>query len=124
MKAQWIAVGSLLVASFAGGATVQAATPAAPRVVQVCGAVAPHTARCLADVVAHPIAHSSSAIAGYLAAQLEAAYYLPTSRGAGQTIAVVDAYNDPTAESDLATYRKRQWPASVHDRERLLSQAE
>src|ERR1019366_8699503 len=72
----------------------------------VCGVAAPGTAECLADVLSNrPIASSNGTIAGYVAAQLEAAYKLPMSRGAGQAIAVVDAYDDPTAESDLATYR-------------------
>jgi subtilase family serine protease len=42
----------------------------------------------------------------YAPANLQAAYNLPSStNGAGQTVAVVDAYDDPTAESDLAAYR-------------------
>ncbi len=36
------------------------------------------------------------------------AYNLPSStNGTGQTVAVVDAHNDPTAESDLAIYRAK-----------------
>ena len=35
---------------------------------------------------------------------LHAAYGLPASAPAPQTIAIVDAYDDPTAEADLATY--------------------
>jgi subtilase family serine protease len=106
MKTQWIAVGSLLVASFAGGATARAASFVAPSVTHVCGDAAPGSARCLADVVSQsPIARSTTTISGYVASQLEAAYKLPVSRGAGQTIAVVDAFDDPTAEADLATYR-------------------
>jgi hypothetical protein len=31
--------------------------------------------------------------------------YLSQTQGAGDTVAIVDAYDDPTAESDLATYR-------------------
>ena len=42
---------------------------------------------------------------GYGPADLDSAYNLPASRGTGQTVAIVDAYNDPTAESDLAAYR-------------------
>ncbi len=43
---------------------------------------------------------------GYGPASLQAAYHLPASMaGAGQTIAIVDAYDLPTAEADLATYR-------------------
>jgi hypothetical protein len=35
---------------------------------------------------------------------LHSAYQLPTAAVGAQTIALVDAYNDPTAESDLAAY--------------------
>ena len=43
---------------------------------------------------------------GYGPAQLQSAYKLPSSTaGAGQTVAVVDAFNDPNAASDLAAYR-------------------
>jgi PQQ-like domain len=38
--------------------------------------------------------------------QLEGAYELPsTVAGAGRTVAIVDAFDDPNAETDLATYR-------------------
>ncbi|MFD5543478.1 putative Ig domain-containing protein [Streptomyces sp. NPDC127079] len=36
---------------------------------------------------------------------LHSAYNLPSTGGSGLTVAVVDAYNDPNAASDLATYR-------------------
>ena len=42
---------------------------------------------------------------GYGPSTLVAAYKLDPSKGSGQTVAVVDAYDDPNAESDLATYR-------------------
>jgi hypothetical protein len=43
---------------------------------------------------------------GYGPSSLQSAYALPSSvAGSGQTVAVVDAYNDPDAASDLATYR-------------------
>lgn len=39
-------------------------------------------------------------------ADLQSAYALPSATaGSGQTVAIVDAFNDPNAESDLATYR-------------------
>ena len=39
--------------------------------------------------------------------QLQQAYGLPsTTAGKGQTVGIVDAYDDPTAESDMAAYRK------------------
>ena len=47
--------------------------------------------------VAHP---------GYTPCDLQSAYNLPSaSAGSGETVAVVDAYDDPNAESDLAVYR-------------------
>jgi subtilase family serine protease len=36
---------------------------------------------------------------------LRSAYNLPSSGGAGQTVAIVDAFDDPNEEADLATYR-------------------
>jgi hypothetical protein len=43
---------------------------------------------------------------GYGPSSLQSAYALPSSTaGSGQTVAIVDAYDDPNAESDLAAYR-------------------
>ncbi|WSS24512.1 carboxypeptidase regulatory-like domain-containing protein [Streptomyces sp. NBC_01190] len=42
---------------------------------------------------------------GYGPADLQSAYSLPTDGGAGQTVAIVDAYDDPNAEADLGVYR-------------------
>jgi subtilase family serine protease len=42
---------------------------------------------------------------GYGPSQLQSAYKLSTSGGSGATVAIVDAYNDPNAASDLAAYR-------------------
>lgn len=43
---------------------------------------------------------------GFSAQDLESAYRLPsTTEGAGETVAVVDAYNDPNAQTDLNVYR-------------------
>jgi hypothetical protein len=41
---------------------------------------------------------------GYTPEQLHSAYELPEEAPPSQTIALVDAYNDPTAAEDLATY--------------------
>jgi len=43
--------------------------------------------------------------AGYGPSALQRAYNLPSTRGSGRVVAIVDAYNDPNAESDLARYR-------------------
>ncbi|WP_233097920.1 S53 family peptidase [Dictyobacter vulcani] len=52
-----------------------------------------------------PNAQAPGASAPYSPANLAAAYKLPTSANVAQTVAIVDAYDDPNAESDLATYR-------------------
>ena len=44
--------------------------------------------------------------AGYGPADIQSAYKLGGKTG-GKTVAIVDAYDDPTAASDLATYRKQ-----------------
>ena len=54
-----------------------------------------------------PAATTTAPAAGYTPSQLEAAYALPVSSGGGQVIAVVDAYDTPAAESDLAAYRSQ-----------------
>ncbi|MFJ9814369.1 putative Ig domain-containing protein [Streptomyces sp. NPDC101151] len=48
---------------------------------------------------------AAAAPSGLSPANLHSAYNLPSTGGSGLTVAVVDAYNDPNAESDLATYR-------------------
>src|SRR5436305_10128989 len=53
------------------------------------------------------IRHSTTPI-GYTPQDLHDAYTLPPApAGAGMTVAVVDAYDDPQAEHDLATYRSQ-----------------
>jgi hypothetical protein len=47
---------------------------------------------------------ASSAPKGLSPGEIRSAYGFPESGGAGQTIAIVDAYDDPTAESDLNTF--------------------
>ena len=54
--------------------------------------------------VAHPDAIPAGV--GYGPANLQSAYSLPSSTaGSGQTVAIVDAFNDPNAASDMAAYR-------------------
>jgi subtilase family serine protease len=75
----------------------------------VCGPAADGVARCNALVVTDsngaPLATSTPS--GYGPADLKSAYKLPATGGAGQTIGIVDAYNDPNAESDLNVYRSQ-----------------
>ena len=50
----------------------------------------------------------ASTVSGYVPSDLQSAYALPSSTaGSGQTVAIVDAYNDPNAESDLGVYRSQ-----------------
>jgi hypothetical protein len=44
---------------------------------------------------------------GYTPADLLSAYVLPSTGGSGKTVAIVDAQDDPNAESDLAVYRSQ-----------------
>ena len=49
--------------------------------------------------------HPNVTPSGYGPSSLYSAYNLPSGGGAGQTVAIVDAYNDPNAASDMAAYR-------------------
>jgi subtilase family serine protease len=53
-----------------------------------------------------PAAKSKALPRGFARTDLVAAYQLPATGGSGRTVAVVDAHDDPTAEADLAVYRK------------------
>ncbi|MGI5508091.1 carboxypeptidase regulatory-like domain-containing protein [Streptomyces sp. CA-106131] len=68
-------------------------------------------ARCFAqrrtDVVSRKGFQALAAVSGYGPADLASAYGLPANGGAGQTVAVVDAQDDPNAEADLAIYRSQ-----------------
>src|SRR5206468_10013468 len=76
----------------------------------VCGAATERHARCHADVVTdsqgNPLV--TPAPAGFGALDLQSAYGVAgATGGAGQTIAIVDAYDAPTAEADLGVYRSQ-----------------
>jgi len=50
---------------------------------------------------------SATAPSGYGPSNLRSAYDLPADGGEGATIAIVDAYDDPNAATDLAVYRQQ-----------------
>ncbi|MEU6852658.1 carboxypeptidase regulatory-like domain-containing protein [Actinacidiphila alni] len=92
-------------------ATTSSAAPSSrPDVVRQCSDAKPGQFRCFAlrrtDVTARkgiqPLATTPD---GFGAGDLQSAYNLPADGGAGQTVAIVDAYDDPNAEADLAVYR-------------------
>jgi subtilase family serine protease len=123
------------IALIAGGvlaatpAAILAATPAAASVathaaspaasanwVYSCGkSFTPGKKHCLVikNTAAHPTAQTVLPDAipsgdGYGPSQLQSAYDLTAASaadGSGTTVAIIDAYNDPTAASDLAAYR-------------------
>ena len=77
---------------------------------QVCGKVAPGYERCFAwirtDIRGK---QNDSTPSGYGPSDLQTAYALTPysqSNGSGETVAIVDAYHDPDAATDLATYRQ------------------
>jgi subtilase family serine protease len=90
-----------LAAIFGGASSARAARSVSIR--PVCGAVPIGHARCFSLVKGNATASSPS---GYGPADLQSAYALPSATaGSGQTVAIVDAFDDPTAEQDLAQYR-------------------
>jgi hypothetical protein len=111
----------------AGAAESVAPLPSSDYSVEgVCSAPAPGHAACMALQLVpttpearahtHPLgvtrsqAHSLTALTpaqngyGLSPQDLHGAYQLPTTAGSSQTIALVDAYNDPSAEEDLKAY--------------------
>jgi len=83
--------------------------PPLPSAVPVCpGPAAPGTTRCHSHVRIDPQGKPfvTTTPAGYRPIDLQSAYSLPSNTaGVGQTVAIVDAFNNPNAESDLAVYR-------------------
>ena len=64
--------------------------------------------------------HPNLVPSGYGPSDLLSAYKLPANGGAGMTIAIVDAQDDPNAASDMATYRAQYGLPGL--RHRLLHQ--
>lgn len=76
---------------------------------RACGNPAPRHASCFAEIlngVASGTATPNASLPGYTPQDIRSAYALP-SGGAGVTVAVVDAFDLPSAESDLGIYRQR-----------------
>ncbi|HEY3873005.1 MAG TPA: S53 family peptidase [Actinocrinis sp.] len=117
------AAAALAGAPGASAASINPHTPAATHSdvrPAACAQAAPGFAHCFAEVrtdvdggkgVRGPHAHAARGTlaaalpTGYGPAQLHAAYNLPTTGGANQTVGIIDAGDDPSAEADLAVYR-------------------
>jgi hypothetical protein len=104
-------------ASLAGAALTAASASAAPSATgaahaskRVCAApTAPGVAGCHARVVVDAngkplVTPAATTPSGYWPVDLVSAYHVPSSTTT-RTIAIVDAFHDPTAATDLATYR-------------------
>jgi subtilase family serine protease len=93
---------ALLLAAGAGAANghanYQAVCPAAEFGAAHCHALV------VTDANGNPTASSTPPAGAYGPAQFHTGYNLPTTAASAQTIGIVDAYNDPNVESDLATY--------------------
>lgn len=74
---------------------------------QACAYDGPGTAMCFALVRTDiaPQMNPAASEPGLHPADFKAAYKLPTTKGAGQIVAIVDAYDNPNVASDLNTYR-------------------
>ncbi|MFL6110849.1 MAG: hypothetical protein ACJ786_05800 [Catenulispora sp.] len=107
-----LTVGAATAITSAAQATSTAAASSHPTAVHICDqSVSPGYAACLAlkrtdagAVTPHAVTPDALP-SGLGRPDLTSAYALPSSGGSGQTVAIVDAYDDPNAESDLATYR-------------------
>ena len=86
-----------------------ASPPGAHGSARTCPATSAGHAACLARVVIDSTGKPlvTSGPSGYGTADIRGAYGLASASGAGRTVAIVDAYDDPTAESDLAVYRSQ-----------------
>ena len=97
---------------FAVACTLGIAVTAGPASAQqrhfrhVCSDAPPGYAACAALVMTdqNGVALVSGSPSGYGPADIQSAYSLPNT-GSGQTVYIVDAYDDLNAESDLAAYR-------------------
>ncbi|GAB1340255.1 hypothetical protein ACE1SV_68450 [Streptomyces sp. E-15] len=89
----------------------RSAAPSAPGHTEpLCGPPKPHEFTCFGlrrtDVPARQgLRGADDAPQGYGPVDLRGAYGLPANGGEGATIAVVDAFDNPNAEADLAVYR-------------------
>jgi subtilase family serine protease len=108
-----IAAATAPMAAAGSNPTAPVAPAAAPPTQQVCAPAAPGYASCLSllrtDIAARTkalITALATTPSGYGPADLQSAYALPgSSAGTGRTVAIVDAYDQPNAASDLAAYR-------------------
>ncbi|GGJ64696.1 carboxypeptidase regulatory-like domain-containing protein [Streptomyces brasiliensis] len=95
----------------ATAAAPQGSSDAVPDLAPVCGTPAKGHAACFAMRAKNePTSlrlNAAEVPAGLGPQDIQSAYNLPPDGGAGQTIAIVDAYDNPNTEADLAVYRSQ-----------------
>lgn len=106
------ATAGVALAGMAYASPAPATTTATPHAVRACAQAPVGYAACLAwlrtDLAAQPAARPNATPSGYGPSDLRSAYNLATAsanNGAGVTIGIVDAYDDPTAFNDVNLYR-------------------
>jgi hypothetical protein len=120
-RASWLTCLAILAAALLGCGLPQAApaaevkysaTPLRTEPWTPCPPATANNAECEVIVAPRPSTaagipeyEGSGELGGLDPKDLRSAYKLPEKGGSTQTIAIVDAYNDPNAESDLAVYR-------------------
>jgi subtilase family serine protease len=102
---------SLLAVTSLGGAAQAATAASASHTLRSCATAKAGFVSCYAIVRTDRAMSRADAARpgvtpqGYGPTSIQSAYKLTGLSGAGRTVAIVDAYNDPTAEADLAVYR-------------------
>ncbi|SDY05605.1 hypothetical protein SAMN05421504_104363 [Amycolatopsis xylanica] len=84
----------------------QTPPPTAPGAKAACADAPAGHAQCFAIKAPRTARKAGQLPDGLARTDLVSAYKLPQTGGAGRTVAVVAAFDDPTAEADLAEYRK------------------
>lgn len=89
------------------GAAAAGAAPGKAHASRVCGPVGAGSAACQAQVVTNPSRKPAAGGSprGLNPADIQGAYRLSGKSSGGRTVAIVDAFDDPTAEADLGVYR-------------------
>ncbi|MFI6474231.1 putative Ig domain-containing protein [Streptomyces sp. NPDC050516] len=112
LSAAALVTGGLIAVAPSVSAATQADSAQPANTQRLCGKAAKAgVMSCLAlartDVQHHLGISPNAAPSGYGPTDLQGAYALSSSGGSGATVAIVDAQDDPNAESDLATYRSQ-----------------
>jgi subtilase family serine protease len=104
-----VSVAAVATSVAAAAVPAQAASPDHTRgSSRVCSSAPAGFAACESRIVTSggkPLATSTPS--GYGPTDIRSAYALSGKTSGGRTVAIVDAYDDPTAEADLATYRSK-----------------